>query len=138
MKETFFFYDFETSGLNPRADRVMQFAGQRTDMKLNPIGEPVNLLVKITDDVLPSPSAIVVTKITPQQTLMDGILEADFCRYIIEEIFTPGTIAVGYNTVRFDDEFMRALLWRNFYDAYEWEWKDGRSRWDLLDLHGRW
>lgn len=134
MKETFFFYDFETSGLNPRADRVMQFAGQRTDMRLNPIGEPVNLLVKITDDVLPSPSAIVVTKITPQQTLMDGILEADFCRYIIEEIFTPGTIAVGYNTVRFDDEFMRALLWRNFYDAYEWEWKDGRSRWDLLDV----
>lgn len=112
----------------------MQFAGQRTDMGLEPVGEPVNILVKMTDDALPSPGAINVTKITPQQTLMDGITEAEFCKYVTEEIFTPGTVAVGYNTVRFDDEFMRATLWRNFYDPYEWEWKDERSRWDILDV----
>ena len=132
--KTFFFYDLETSGLNPREDRIMQFAGQRTDMDLKPVGEPVNILVKMTDDALPSPGAINVTKITPQQTLMDGVSEAEFCKYIIEEIFVPDTVAVGYNTVRFDDEFMRAILWRNFYDPYEWEWKDGRSRWDMLDV----
>lgn len=132
--KTFFFYDLETSGLYPREDRIMQFAGQRTDMELKPVGESVNILVKMTDDALPSPGAINVTKITPQQTLMDGMSEAEFCKYIIEEIFVPDTVAVGYNTVRFDDEFMRAILWRNFYDAYEWEWKDGRSRWDMLDV----
>ena len=132
--KTFFFYDLETSGLKPREDRIMQFAGQRTDMELNPIGEPVNILVKMTDDALPSPCAINVTGITPQQTLRDGISEAEFCRFVTEEVFTPETIAVGYNTVRFDDEFMRAILWRNFYDPYEWEWKDGRSRWDMLDV----
>ena len=131
---SFFFYDLETSGLKAREDRIMQFAGQRTDANLNPIGEPVNLLVKMTNDALPSPSAINVTKITPQDTLRDGISEAEFCRTVTEEIFTPGTIAVGYNTVRFDDEFMRACLWRNFYDPYEWEWKDDRSRWDILDV----
>ena len=134
MRKTFFFYDLETSGLNPREDRIMQFAGQRTDMELEPIGEPVNILVKMTDDALPSPSAINVTGITPQQTLADGISEAEFCRYVVEEIFVPGTCAVGYNTVRFDDEFMRATLWRNFHDPYEWEWKDERSRWDMLDV----
>ncbi len=132
--KTFFFYDLETSGLNPRTDRIMQFAGQRTDMELNPVGEPVNILVKMTEDALPSPSAIAVTKITPQQTLRDGISEKEFADFVNEEIFTPDTVAVGYNTVRFDDEFMRALSWRNFYDAYEWEWKDGRSRWDMLDV----
>lgn len=132
--KSFFFYDLETSGLSPRSDRIMQFAGQRTDMDLNPIGEPVNILVKITEDALPSPGAIMVTKITPQQTLMDGITEAEFCRYVTEEVFTPETVAVGYNTVRFDDEFMRAVFWRNFYDPYEYEWKDGRSRWDMLDV----
>ncbi len=132
--KSFFFYDLETSGLKAREDRIMQFAGQRTDFDLNLIGEPVNILVKMTDDALPSPGAINVTKITPQQTLMDGISEAEFAKYVIEEIFTPNTVAVGYNTVRFDDEFMRALLWRNFYDPYEWEWKDGRSRWDMLDV----
>lgn len=129
-----FFYDLETSGLNPREDRIMQFAGQRTDADLNPIGEPVNLLIKMTEDALPNPGAVMVTKITPQQTLADGMNEAEFVRYVIEEVFTPGTVVVGYNTVRFDDEFMRAILWRNFYDPYEWEWKDNRSRWDMLDV----
>ncbi|MBR3132318.1 exodeoxyribonuclease I [Candidatus Saccharibacteria bacterium] len=133
-KKTFFFYDLETSGLRPREDRIMQFAGQRTTLELEPIDEPVNVLVKMTDDALPSPSAIQVTKITPQQTLMDGMSEAEFAQFVTEEIFTPDTIALGYNTVRFDDEFMRALFWRNFYDPYEFEWKDGRGRWDILDV----
>ena len=134
MKRSFFFYDLETSGLRTREDRVMQFAGQRCDMELEPVGQPVNILIKMTDDCLPSPGAINVTGITPQQTMMDGVIEAEFCKYVQEEVFTPGTIAVGYNTVRFDDEFMRALFWRNFYDPYEWEWKDERSRWDMLDV----
>lgn len=134
MRKSFFFYDLETSGLRAREDRIMQFAGQRCDVDLKPIGEPVNLMIKITDDVLPSPMAINVTGITPQQTLMDGVSEVEFCKFVQEGVFVPGTIAVGYNTVRFDDEFMRALFWRNFYDPYEWEWKDERSRWDMLDV----
>ena len=112
----------------------MQFAGQRTTLDLEPIGEPVNILVKLSNDALASPMAIAVTGITPQETLREGITEAEFCKIATEEFFTPGTIAVGYNNVRFDDEFMRALFWRNFYDPYEFEWKDGRSRWDILDV----
>lgn len=131
---SFFFYDLETSGLNAREDRIMQFAGQRTDLDLEPLGEPVNILIKLTDDALPSPGAILVTKITPQDTLRDGISEVEFVKTALDDIFIPGTVAVGYNTVRFDDEFMRAILWRSFYDPYEWEWKDGRSRWDMLDV----
>lgn len=133
-KQTFFFYDLETSGLDPRDDRIMQFAGQRTDLDLNPIGEPVNILLKMPDDTLPHPGAIMVTKITPQKTMADGLTEAEFAKYVTEEIFTPNTIAVGYNTIRFDDEFMRHVFWRTFYDPYEFEWKDGRSRWDILDV----
>lgn len=132
--KTFFFYDLETSGLRPREDRIMQFAGQRTTLELEPVGEPVDILVKMTDDALPSPGAIAVTGITPQMTLRDGVSEAEFCKIVTQELFVPETCAVGYNTVRFDDEFMRAILWRNFYDPYEWEWKDGRSRWDILDV----
>ena len=134
MAQTFFFYDLETSGLNPRQDRIMQFAGQRTDMNLEPIGEPYNLLVTLNDDTLPSPDALMVTGITPQKTVEEGYTEAQFARMLSEEIFTPDTIAVGFNNIRFDDEFIRHLLWRNFHDPYEWSWKDRRSRWDLLDV----
>lgn len=131
---TFFFYDLETSGLNSRTQRIMQFAGQRTDENLQPVGEPVNVLVKLSDDILPEPYAITVTGITPQMTLSDGLTEPEFVKYISEEIFTPNTIVVGYNNVRFDDEFIRHTFWRNFYDPYEWAWSEGRGRWDILDV----
>lgn len=134
MEQNYFFYDLETSGLSPRTDRIMQFAGQRTNMDFEPIGEPVNLLIKLADDTLPSPGAIMVTGITPQSTQLDGLTEAEFCKYVTKEIFTPNTIAIGYNSIRFDDEHMRYCFWRNFYDPYEWQWKDGRSKWDMLDV----
>ncbi len=134
MAASFFFYDLETSGFNPRAARVMQFAGQRTDIALKPVGQPVNVLIKLTPDVLPSPDAVLVTGITPQQTLADGLTEAEFLKLFYDEVARPDTIFVGFNSIRFDDEFMRFLHYRNFYDAYEWQWKDGCSRWDLLDV----
>ena len=129
----FFFYDLETSGFSPREARIMQFGGQRTDMNLKPIGKPVKSVIKLTPDVLPSPDAILITGITPQQTLADGLTEAEFLKFFYKEVVRPDTIFLGFNSIRFDDEFMRFLLYRNFYDAYEWQWQDGCSRWDLLD-----
>jgi exodeoxyribonuclease-1 len=134
MALSFFFYDLETSGLNARDDRIMQFAGQRTDLELNPIGEPYNILVALNDDTLPSPDALVVTRITPQKTVEEGYSEAEFAKILHNDVFTEGTIAVGFNNIRFDDEFIRHLFWRNFYDPYAWTWQDDRSRWDMLDV----
>jgi exodeoxyribonuclease I len=134
VADSFYFYDLETSGFNARTARIMQFAGQRTDMDLKPIGEPDNILIKMTDDVLPEPEAILVTGITPQATRAGGISEAEFAKYLTSQVFIPGTISVGYNNIRFDNEFIRFMLWRNFYDAYEWQWKENCSSWDLLDL----
>lgn len=134
VRHTLFWYDLETSGINPREDRIMQFAGQRTDLQLQPIGEPVNVLIRLSEDILPSPDAILITGITPQQTLADGLTEVEFLRLFTEEVATDGTIFVGFNSIRFDDEFMRFLHYRNFYDAYEWHWQQGKGRWDLLDV----
>lgn len=134
MPANLFFYDLETSGFDPKFQRIMQFAGQRTDLDLNPIGEPTNILIRLTPEVLPDPDAVLVTGITPQATLTDGITEAEFLKLFYEEICQSDTTFLGYNSVRFDDEFMRHLLYRNFYDAYEWQWWDGCSRWDMLDV----
>lgn len=131
---TFYFYDLETSGLSSRAQRIMQFAGQRTDMDLKPIGEPDNWLVKLSDEILPDPDAILVTGITPQKTHSEGYTEAEFLKLFFESVCQPDTIITGFNNARFDDEFIRTTLWRNFYDPYEWQWQDGRSRWDLMDV----
>ena len=134
MSASFFFYDLETSGVSPYGSRIMQFAGRRTTLDLEPLGEPVNIFIKQTEDILPDPDAVLITGITPQAANADGVTEAEFLRRFNDEVAVPGTIFVGFNTVRFDDEFMRCLHYRNFYDAYEWQWKDDRSRWDLLDM----
>jgi exodeoxyribonuclease-1 len=134
MAASIFWYDLETSGIDPRDARIMQFAGQRTDMNLELVGEPVNILIRMTDEILPDPDAIVLTGITPQATITDGMTEAEFLDIFSSTVATPDTIFAGYNSVHFDDEFMRFLLYRNFYDPYEWQWRDGRSRWDLLDV----
>ena len=112
----------------------MQFAGQRTSLNLEPIGSPINKLIRLPNSVLPDPGAILITGITPQQTIAQGMIEVDFLKLFYNEAVTSDTIFVGYNNIRFDDEFMRFLNYRNFYDAYEWQWQDGRSRWDILDV----
>ena len=134
MAASFFFYDLETSGFDARKARIVQFAGQRTDMNLKPVGEPLNVLIKLTADTVPEPDAVLVTGITPQQTLAEGVTEAEFLQLFYEQAVTPDTIFVGFNSIRFDDEFMRFLNYRNFYEPYEWQWQDGRSRWDILDV----
>jgi exodeoxyribonuclease I len=131
---TFYFFDLETTGFSPRDDRIVQFAGQRTDMELRPVGQPDNILIKLTPDILPQPDAVLVHGITPQQTLLEGVTEAEFAKYLTAQVSVKDTIMVGYNNIRFDNDFIRFTLWRNFHDAYEWSWKEGCSTWDLLDV----
>ena len=97
---TFFFYDLETSGLSGSDDRIMQFAGQRTDTNLQPVGDPYNILVKLNDDTLPSPGAILTTHITPQKTVQDGIPERELAQILTTEVFTPDTTILGFNSVQ--------------------------------------
>jgi exodeoxyribonuclease I len=132
-KASFYFYDLETTSGSPWNGRIMQFAGQRTDENLQPIGDPDNILVKLADDVLPEPDAILVHGITPQKTLEEGLTEVEFANFFLTKVATENTIFVGFNNIRFDDEFMRRVLYRTFNDPYQWHWKDGRSRWDILD-----
>ncbi|MGE7136961.1 exodeoxyribonuclease I [Luteibacter sp. NPDC031894] len=131
---TFFWHDYETFGADPRRDRPSQFAGIRTDANLDVVGEPLMIYCKPPRDMPPQPAACLVTGIAPQLAEREGLREADFAATIHEQIALPGTCTVGYNSLRFDDEFTRHLLYRNFYDPYGREWENGNSRWDLIDL----
>jgi len=134
MAASFLFYDLETFGADPRTTRVAQFAAIRTDAALVQTEEPISLFVRPADDLLPSPGATLVTGITPQQALRDGVNEAEAFARIQEEMARPETCTLGYNSLRFDDEFIRHGLFRNFHDPYEREWRGGNCRWDLLDV----
>lgn len=134
MPASFLFYDLETYGADPRTTRIAQFAAIRTDAELNQIDEPISIFVRPANDLLPSPVATLITGIAPQHALREGLTEADAFALICEEMSRPETCSLGYNSLRFDDEFIRHGLFRNFFDAYEREWRGGNCRWDLLDV----
>lgn len=129
-----YWYDLETSGTHPASDRIMQFAGCRTDAELNIVDEPYVTYVSLASDVLPHPEACLVTGVTPQRANSEGIAEWQAIRRIDEIMRVPGTCVAGYNNLRFDDEFLRYTLYRNLMDPYAREWQEGNSRWDLIDL----
>ena len=132
--QTIFWHDYETFGVDTKKDKPSQFAGVRTDLDLNIVGSPLTLYCKPSEDSLPSPDACLVTGITPQTAMQEGVVEAEFAKAIHTVFSAPGTCVAGYNSVRFDDEVSRNLFYRNFYDPYEREWKNGNSRWDIIDV----
>ena len=133
-ESTFFWYDLETFGADSRADRIAQFAGIRTDLEFQPVDEPIIQYCQPDPDYLPDPEAINVTGITPQQARMRGCTEPEFAAVVYEQFSTPNTCGAGFNSVRFDDEFVRNLFYRNFFPIFDREWQNGNSRWDLIDV----
>jgi exodeoxyribonuclease-1 len=134
VTDSIFWYDYETTGINPRNDRALQMAGIRTDAELNEIGPAVNIHCQPSDDILPHPAACMITGITPAMLTEKGVCEADFMTRVHAQLAAPGTCGAGYNTLRFDDEMTRYSLYRNFFDPYAREWQGGNSRWDLIDV----
>ena len=133
-QNTLYWHDYETFGLDPARDRPVQFAGIRTDEELNILGEPLNIMARPAPDTLPHPISSLITGITPQKALEQGLPEAEFIARILAELSLPGTCGVGYNSLRFDDEVTRNTLYRNLYSPYDREWQNGNSRWDIIDM----
>ncbi len=131
---TFFWHDYETFGRVPRRDRPAQFAGLRTDTDLNEVGPPLMVYCQPAPDFLPDPEACLLTGILPQACLEQGVSEQQFAAQIEAALAEPGTVGVGYNSIRFDDEVTRHLFWRNLIDPYAREWQNECGRWDLLDV----
>ncbi len=131
---TFLWHDYETFGANVRRDRPAQFAAIRTDANLKEIGEPLMMYCQPAPDFMPDPVSCLITGITPQTCLEKGIPEYQFAAQIEQALSQHGTIGVGYNTIRFDDEITRFMFWRNLIDPYAREWQNNCGRWDLLDV----
>ncbi|MFM7533761.1 MAG: exodeoxyribonuclease I [Rubrivivax sp.] len=131
---SFLWHDYETFGAVPRRDGPAQFAAIRTDAELRELGEPVMSFCRPALDRLPDPESCLITGLLPQQCQKAGLPEHAFAREVARHLGQPGTVGVGYNSIRFDDEVTRFLMWRNLRDHYAREWREGCGRWDLLDV----
>jgi exodeoxyribonuclease-1 len=127
------FYDLETFGLRPGADRIAEFAGILTDDELSLRDQPWEHRCLPPPDMLASPGACLTTGITPQMAQQTGLPEPDFARTLNGRFQRePRTLIVGYNNASFDDEFIRHLFYRTFLDPYEWHWVNGNRRLDMF------
>src|SRR3990167_1712921 len=132
MSETFLFYDIETTGLNPAFDQILQFAAIRTDSKLNELARH-EYRVKLRPDVIPSPHALLTNQIS-LQTMLQGETEFEVVKKIHALFNTPGTISLGYNTLGFDDEFLRFSFYRNLLSPYTHQYANQCSRMDIYPV----
>ncbi|MDO4435559.1 MAG: exodeoxyribonuclease I [Cardiobacteriaceae bacterium] len=132
--ESFFVYDYECFGLDAARDGVAQWAGVRLNQNFEPIEEAQSFYCKPSVDYLPNPDSVLLTGITPQYCAEYGLLEPFFIARILEAFEKLQTCVMGYNNIRYDDEFTRYLAYRNFHDPYAYSYANGNSRWDLLDV----
>ncbi len=130
---TFLWYDLETFGLSPQASTIAEFACIRTDTDLQEI-DSQTFYCQPLPDMLIDPGSVATHGWSPLKLAEEGLTEAEFSEKIAGQFQQPASCSLGYNSIRFDNEFIRHLLFRNFFNPYEHEWKDGASKWDLIDV----
>ena len=130
--KTYLFYDVETSGLNKAFDQILTFASIRTDLSLKELSREL-ITIKLRQDIIPSPHAFITHCLTHEE-LESGITEYKAAQRIHKLLNTPGTISLGYNSLGFDDEFLRFLFYRNLLDPYAHQYANQCSRMDLLPV----
>ena len=133
MQKTFLFYDLETSGINKCFDQIFQFAAIRTDLELNEL-ERHEILVKLNPDTIPDPQATITHHLSIEYLNEHGICEYAAVKKIHQLVNTPGTISIGYNTLGFDDEFLRFCFHRNLLTPYTHQFANNCSRMDIYPL----
>jgi exodeoxyribonuclease-1 len=126
-------YDYETTGRDAAADRPIQLGWQVTDPGMDPVADADSFLIRLPDDVLPSPGAMLVHQILPEIHQREGISEAELANYL-EQLIAPRTLVAGYNSRRFDDKFTQHVFYRSLRDPYAWQYTDGRGRFDLYPV----
>ena len=130
--QTYLFYDIETTGLHKSFDQVLHFAAIRTDLNLKEM-ERYELKVKLNPDVIPSPYALITHKMGIKE-ILNGTAEFDAIKQIHQWLNTPGTISLGYNTLGFDDEFLRFSFYRNLLKPYTHQYANQCSRMDIYPM----
>ena len=132
MKPTYLFYDIETTGLNKCFDQVLQFACIRTDHELNELSRD-EIHIKLNPDVIPSPAAVITHRIGVNEWTK-GLSEYDGIKKIHALLNTPNTISVGYNTLGFDDEFLRFSFYKNLLSPYTHQYANQCGRMDMYPI----
>ena len=127
------FYDFETTGRDPHWDQILQVGATKVSKEFRDI-DSFELRCRLKPGLIPSPFALVVNN-----TDYKRLIKTDCSHYEmllkLEEKFIKWSpsIFIGYNSINFDEEFLRNSLFKTLLDPYLTS-RNNNNRADLLEL----
>lgn len=130
----FVFYDLETSGLNRGFDQIVQFAAIRTDGDLLET-DRFEMSCRLMPHIVPSPDALAVTSKTFAE-LRDPARPSHYemmCSVHRRLVSWGRNVFLGYNTVRFDEEFLRQAFYQTLHPPFLTN-TSGNVRTDVLPI----
>ena len=128
------FYDLETSGLVRGFDQILQFGAVRTDDNLREL-DRFEMRCRLMPHVVPSPDAM---RVTGQriEDLTDPLRQSHYQMFAAIRarlVAWSPALFVGWNSMRFDEEFLRQGFYQTLHPPYLTN-TAGNCRADILDV----
>ena len=108
-------FDFETTGRSARFDQILQAGFIVYDNNFKEI-DRLNIKSRLNPDIIPSIHALRVNKLTMSQVLSESLTSYQMT-LAIEKFLSKyeNCFFIGFNSINFDEEFLRQLLWEHFF-----------------------
>ena len=128
----YIFYDFETTGRDSNWDQIIQVGAILTNSSFQEI-DRFEARCRLQPDIIPYPKAILVNQSSVKDLTQTNLSHFALIELMLKKFKSWGTaIFIGYNSISFDEEFLRKTLFKNLFNPY-FTINNGNKRSDLLN-----
>jgi len=127
------FYDFETCSSNVSYGQIIQVAAVLVNDNFQEL-DRYEARCKLSPGVVPEAMALLVNKTTPKMLKETNLSHYQMVRQMTGKFKQwKNSTFIGYNSINFDEEFLRRTLWKNLEYPYLTN-TNGNERGDLFSL----
>ena len=126
-------YDFETTGRNSNWDQIIQVGAILVDDKLTEL-DRLEMRSSLKPGLIPEPGALLVNNTSPEMLAKSNLSHYSMIKELSKKLseWSPA-IFMGYNSIDFDEEFLRKTLFKTLYNPYFTQ-LNGNKRCDILNM----
>ena len=129
----YIFYDFETTGIESNWDQIIQVGAVLTNSTFQEI-DRFESRCRLRPGLIPYPKAILVNKSSTKELTNTELSHFSLIELMLAKFKSWGSaLYIGYNTISFDEEFLRKSLFKSLFDPYL-TINNGNKRTDLLNI----
>ena len=129
----FVFYDLETTGRNATWDQILQVGAILVDSNFKEI-DRFEERCRLRLGLIPEPGALIVNKTSVEMLNNVNLSHYELIKKI-QDVFSKWSpaIFIGYNTIGFDEEFLRKTFFKLLLEPYTTQF-NGNKRADVLGM----